>query len=102
MQAWPKAWGGRWAIGVLRPKRVAILEAVAIGLIAALAAVLLTDGIGRLGGWRVAMARTSGWPPWLVLPLVGNRWRRFGGGGGAGIGAGKGAGSGIPQVKAAL
>ncbi|MFQ3679344.1 MAG: chloride channel protein, partial [Pseudanabaenaceae cyanobacterium] len=104
MRAWPTAWrftGLGWAVGALRPKRVAILEAVAIGLVAALAAVLLTDGVGRLGGWRVAIARRSLGPSWMILPAIG----MVGGGLAATVLqvlAPEGVGSGIPQVKAAL
>lgn len=53
----------------LEPRRLALLEACFIGLISGLAAVILRQGIGWLGGWRV---RPSPWLPiWLKLPLFG-------------------------------
>ncbi|HEY9805530.1 MAG TPA: ClC family H(+)/Cl(-) exchange transporter, partial [Candidatus Obscuribacterales bacterium] len=83
----------------MRPKRLAIFEACAIGLVSALAAVLLKQGSGWLGGWRIAAAHTL--PTWLVLPSIGllggclTGWliQRL---------APEASGSGIPQVKAAL
>lgn len=84
---------------VLTPKRLAILEAVVIGLVAAVAAVLLKQGVVLLGGWRVQM--TSYLPTWLWLPIVGLV-------GGLLTGflvervAPEASGSGIPQIKAAL
>lgn len=80
-------------------KNVAIFEASVIGLVSGLAAVLLKQGIGWLGGWRVQMSYH--YPVWLVLPLIGL---------GGGLLAGwltewlapEAAGSGIPQVKAVL
>lgn len=79
--------------------RFAIFEACMIGLVSGLAAVLLKQGIGWLGGWRVQMSHQ--WPAWVVLPLMGAL-----GGGLAGWlierFAPEAAGSGIPQVKAAL
>lgn len=83
----------------LKPKRVAILEACLIGLVAGLAAVLLKQGIGWLGGWRIQVANEL--PAWFVLPVIGIT-------GGFLSGflienfAIEAAGSGIPQVKAAL
>jgi CIC family chloride channel protein len=84
---------------LLTPKRLAVVEAIAIGLIAALAAVLLKQGVAWLGGWRGREFMLL--PNWLLLPLVGLT-------GGAISGwviervAPEAAGSGIPQVKAAL
>ncbi|MEP0870972.1 chloride channel protein [Trichocoleus desertorum AS-A10] len=83
----------------LRPKRLAIFEACAIGLVSALAAVLLKQGSGWLGGWRITAGHT--FPAWLVLPTIGliggglTGWliQRL---------APEASGSGIPQVKAAL
>ncbi len=80
-------------------KRLAIVEACIIGLVAALSAVLLKYGIGWLGSWRVYS--TQWLPAWLVLPTIGllggltSGWiiERF---------APEAAGSGIPGVKAAL
>jgi len=80
-------------------KQFAITEACVIGLISGLAAVLLKQGVGLVGGWRIAMA--DRWPAWLVLPLIG-----LVGGWLAGFLverlAPEAAGSGIPQVKAVL
>ncbi|MBD2020094.1 chloride channel protein [Leptolyngbya sp. FACHB-36] len=84
---------------LLRPKRLAILEAVLIGLIAALSAVLLRQAVVLLGGWRAQESMPL--PAWILLPLIGA---------GSGFLAGfliertgpEAAGSGIPQVKAAL
>lgn len=83
----------------LEPKRFAILEACLIGLIAALAAVLLKQGVGWIGAWRVHTAHIL--PAWLVLPGIGlvggllSGWlvERV---------APEASGSGIPQVKAVL
>lgn len=84
---------------LLTAKRLAILEAVVIGFVAALAAVLLKQSVNWLGAWRI---QESLWlPAWVLLPVMG-----LGGGGLAGwlierI-APEAAGSGVPQVKAAL
>ncbi len=83
----------------LRPKQVAIFEACVIGLVSGMAAVLLKQGAGWLGGWRIAVASQPG-RLWL-LPLIGLM---------GGLIAGflvervspEARGSGIPQVKAAL
>ncbi|MGF1512453.1 MAG: chloride channel protein [Elainellaceae cyanobacterium] len=83
----------------LRPKRIAIFEACAIGLVSGLAAVLLRQGAGALGGWRIQMSTQPS--HWWALPVIG-----FLGGGLAGLlveGLSPEAeGSGIPQVKMAL
>jgi CIC family chloride channel protein len=84
---------------LLRPKRLAIFEAVLIGLVAASAAVLLKQGVLGLGTWRVKASLLL--PAGLLLPVLGM---------GCGFLAGlliervapETAGSGIPQVKAAL
>ncbi len=84
---------------VLTPKRLAILEAVLIGLVAALAAVFLKRSVQWLGEWR--LSETLPIPVWLLLPaaglvggsLAGFLVERF---------APEAAGGGIPQVKAAL
>ncbi|MGJ3245229.1 MAG: chloride channel protein [Elainellaceae cyanobacterium] len=84
---------------LLRPKRLAIFEACIIGLVSGLAAVLLKQGVGRLGAWRIQMSYDFG--AWWVLPCIG-----LVGGFLAGLLverlAPEAAGSGIPQVKAAL
>ena len=84
----------------LRPvdQRYALLEACLIGVISALAALALKEGIGWLGGYRVQAANEQGW--W-VLPIAGFllggitgfclQWLAPTAGGG-----------GIPQVKAVL
>ncbi|MCL1468333.1 chloride channel protein [Argonema galeatum] len=85
---------------ILRPRRrLAIAEACLIGLVAALASVLLKVGVGALGTMRVHIS--SNYPPYLVLPAIGLCF---------GFAAGllverlapEAAGSGIPNVKAAL
>lgn len=80
-------------------KRFAITEACIVGLVSGLAAVLLKQGVGLFGGWRIQLSNT--YPDWLILPIFG-----LVGGWLAGFlveqfapGA---AGSGIPQVKAAI
>ena len=84
---------------LLTPKRLAILEAILIGLVAALAAVLLKQSIHWLGGWRLKEAMAL--PTWLLIPAVGLV-------GGLLVGllvdrvAPEALGSGVPQVKAAL
>lgn len=80
-------------------KKTAIFEACVIGVVSGLAAVLLKQGVGWLGGWRVYFSYL--YPAWLVLPAIGLT-------GGFVAGwlterlAPEAAGSGIPQVKAAL
>ncbi|GAB4302258.1 MAG: chloride channel protein [Oscillatoriaceae cyanobacterium] len=84
---------------ILQPKRLAIVEACLIGLIAGLAAVLLKQGGGTLGTWRIYAAQYG--VTWLCLPAVGlvggflagaivEQW------------APVASGSGIPHVKAVL
>jgi CIC family chloride channel protein len=84
---------------LLKPKRLAIFEAVLIGFVAASAAVLLKQGVYWLGSWRVQAAIVL--PAWLLLPAVG-----LVGGMVSGLlierVAPEATGSGIPQVKAAL
>jgi len=84
---------------LLRPQPNAIIEACAIGLISALAAVALRQSIEWSISWRVGIAGI--YPAWIVLPLLG-----IIGGGLSGLLierlAPEAAGSGIPQVKAAL
>jgi CIC family chloride channel protein len=52
-----------------QPKRLAIFEACLIGLVSAVTAGLLKQGVSWLGGWRVQMAHD--YPAWLVLPAIG-------------------------------
>ncbi len=81
------------------PKRFAILEAILIGVVAGLAAIVLKWGVGWLGGWRIRLA-AMGWAEY-VLPIGGAL-----GGGIAGLIiqwiAPEAYGSGVPQVKAVL
>ena len=79
--------------------RYALLEACLIGILSALAALLLKKGIGWLGGWRLQAAEA--WGAWWVLPTVGmilgwlSGWliEQY---------SPSAAGGGISQVKAAL
>jgi chloride channel protein, CIC family len=84
---------------LLGSKRLAIFEASVIGVVSGLAAVLLKQGVGWLGGWRVQASYQ--FPAWIVLPTIG-----LVGGFLAGLMveqlAPEAKGSGIPQVKAAL
>ena len=88
-----------WLVSSSLDTRYALIEACLIGLLSALAAVLLKQGIGWVGGWRVQTANLVGVK--IVLPLMGLVLGTL-----AGVviqllspGA---AGGGIPQVKAAL
>lgn len=82
----------------LAPVNIGVFEACIIGLVAALGAVLLKEGVGMVGTWRVRQVAAMG-PH--VLPLIG-----MAGGLLAGLLvaylAPETAGSGIPQTKAAL
>ena len=84
---------------LLKPNRLAVVEACVIGLVAAIASVVLKGTVGWLGGWRISLAKE--YPVWVVLPAFG-----LVGGGVAGWlvqrFAPETAGSGIPQVKTAL
>ncbi len=84
---------------LLKPKRLAIFEAVLIGLVAASAAVLLKQGVYWFGSWRVRESLLL--PAGVLLPMVG-----LVGGMLSGVLierlAPEASGSGIPQVKAAL
>ncbi|BAZ46507.1 chloride channel core [Chondrocystis sp. NIES-4102] len=88
-----------WLASSSLDNRYALLEACLIGLFSALAAVLLKQGIGWLGGWRIHMVNIAGAK--LVLPLMGFTFGAL-----AGViidvFAPSAAGGGIPQVKAAL
>ena len=80
-------------------KRFAITEACIVGLISGLAAVLLKQGVGLFGGWRIHLS--NAYLDWMILPVFGllGGWlagflvERFAPGA---------VGSGIPQVKAAI
>ncbi|MFB2917068.1 chloride channel protein [Aerosakkonema funiforme] len=85
---------------ILRPRRrLAIAEACLIGLVAALASVLLKVGVGWLGTLRVQIS--ANYPPYLILPAIGLCFGTI-----AGLLverlAPEASGSGIPHVKAAL
>jgi chloride channel protein, CIC family len=54
---------------LLQPKRLAILEACLIGLVSAITASLLRQGVHWLGNWRVSLAQS--YPAWIVLPIFG-------------------------------
>lgn len=55
---------------LLRPKRLAIFEACLIGLVSGLAALLLAQSVGWLGGWRQQAAHLI--PAYIALPLIGS------------------------------
>lgn len=84
---------------LLQSKRLAIAEACLIGLVSGLAAVLLGQGVGWLGGWRQHLAHEL--PSYIVLPafgllgglLAGSIVERF---------APAASGSGMSEVKAVL
>lgn len=88
-----------WLASSSLDTRYALIEACLIGLFSALAAVLLKQGIGWLGGWRVQTANIAGAK--IVLPLVGLVLGTLAGGI-IQLLAPSAAGGGIPQVKAAL
>ncbi len=87
------------------PTNINLLEACTIGVVAAIGAVLLKDGVGFLGAWRIVGVdfANANWGQWhfLFLPVVGLL-------GGTVAGAliqfvaPEATGSGIPQVKAAI
>ena len=84
---------------MLRPKRLAFVEACLIGLVSGLAAVLLGQAVDWAGAWRVHLSYL--WPAYLVLPGIGllggtlAGWlvERF---------APEASGSGMSEVKAVL
>lgn len=84
---------------LLSSKRLAIFEACLIGLVSGIAAVLLKQGVGWLGGFRVHSSQLS--YSWIALPMLGLL-----GGFLSGLLIEKmpveTSGSGIPQVKAVL
>ena len=88
-----------WLVSSALDTRYALVEACLIGLFSAVAAVMLKQGIGWLGGWRVSTANLHGAK--LILPLTGLTFGTL-----AGIIiqvlSPSAAGGGIPQVKAAL
>lgn len=54
---------------LLRPKRLAIFEACLIGFVSGLAALVLAQGVGWLGGWR--QHAIAAFPAFIVLPTIG-------------------------------
>lgn len=54
---------------LLRPKRLAIFEACLIGLVSGMAAVVLGQSVGWLGGWRQHASDLL--PAYYILPLFG-------------------------------
>ena len=88
-----------WLASSSLDTRYALIEACLIGLFSALAAVLLKQGIGWLGGWRIRTINIAGAK--VALPLIGLFFGTL-----AGIViellSPSAAGGGIPQVKAAL
>ncbi len=89
------------------PTNINLLEACVIGIVAAVGAVLLKEGVGRLGAWRIAMATEShnylslAAPEMTMFALIG----LIGGlisGALIQFVAPEANGSGIPQVKAAI
>ena len=88
-----------WLASSSLDTRYALIEACSIGLFSALAAVLLKQGIGWLGEWRVQTANIAGAK--IVLPLVGLVLGTLAGGI-IKLLSPSAAGGGIPQVKAAL
>ena len=94
-----KVQNSSWLASSSLDTRYALVEACLIGLFSAVAAVLLKQGIGWLGGWRVHTANIAGAK--LVLPLMGLVMGTL-----AGVAiellSPAAAGGGIPQVKAAL
>lgn len=88
-----------WLASSSLDTRYALVEACLIGLFSALAAVLLKQGIGWLGGWRIKTVNLAGAK--LVLPLVGLVLGALAGGI-IQLLSPSSAGGGIPQVKAAL
>ena len=82
----------------LKSKELAVLEACLIGLVSGIAAVLLKQGVGVLGTWRVQVSLEGSW---FLLPLMGAVGGFLAGWLTQNL-APETSGSGIPQVKAAL
>ena len=88
-----------WLASSSLDTRYALVEACLIGLFSAVAAVLLKQGIGWLGGWRIRTVNLA--EAKVVLPLVGLILGTLAGAI-VEIFSPSAAGGGIPQVKAAL
>ena len=94
-----KARQSSWLASSSLDTRYALIEACLIGLFSAVAAVLLKQGIGWLGGWRIRISYI--YNAKIVLPLVGLVLGTLAGGI-IELLSPSAAGGGIPQVKAAL
>jgi CIC family chloride channel protein len=95
----PKWWNWRlWASSSL-DSRYTLIEACLIGFFSAVAALLLKQGIGWMGGWRLHL--TDNYGAHLVLPVIGLVWGALAGWAIELLSPAAG-GGGIPQVKAAL
>ena len=100
MKEWlAKMQNSSWLVSSSLDTRYALVEACLIGLFSAVAAVLLKQGIGWVGGWRIHTANIVGSK--LTLPLIGLVLGTLAGGI-IQLLAPAAAGGGIPQVKAAL
>ena len=88
-----------WLASSSLDNRYALIEACLIGLFSAVAALMLKQGIGWLGGWRIHTANIAGAK--IILPLMGLVLGTLAGGI-IELLAPSAAGGGIPQVKAAL
>ncbi|HHP7232186.1 MAG TPA: chloride channel protein [Xenococcaceae cyanobacterium] len=95
----PSQWTSRLLATTSVDIRYALLEACLIGLFSAFAALLLKEGIGWLGGWRIRVAYLYG--SHVALPIVGLALG-FLAGWLIELLAPAAAGGGIPQVKAVL
>ena len=95
-------WGksqSRWLANSSADTRYALVEACLIGLFSAVAALLLKQGIGWMGGWRLRTVDILG--AHLTLPLCGLIFGCLAGWG-IELLSPAAAGGGIPQVKAVL
>ena len=100
MKEWlAKVQNSSWLASSSLDTRYALVEACSIGLFSAIAAVLLKQGIGWVGGWRIHTANIVGAK--LALPIIGFVLGTLAGGI-IQLLAPAAAGGGIPQVKAAL
>ena len=100
MKKWlPKWWNSRVIATSSLDTRYALIEAIAIGFFSGLAALLLKQGVGLLGSYRLELARM--WGAHLALPLIG-LVMGFLTGWAVELLSPEAAGGGIPQVKAAL
>ncbi|VEP11874.1 Chloride channel core [Hyella patelloides LEGE 07179] len=94
-----KWWNSRVLATSSVDTRYALIEACAIGFFSGLTALLLKQGVGLLGGYRLELARA--WGASWALPLIG-LVMGFLAGWAVELLSPAAAGGGIPQVKAAL